>query len=168
MRYGLEVNAGRLSITIQSKSYLTSAILAVANAAAAAANAAVEHVARSSMVHLHDAIEEALVSRFARSRVHTSPKRRGASGREYEFDFAVQDAGRLVLVDAVTPFATSINSKYTAFADVNRLLDHRGLVVFDRPLEPSDKTLLSNVVDVVPLKSMTLNIEKALQAARES
>jgi hypothetical protein len=161
-RYGLEAEDGRLSVTIETAEWLTSAILAVANAAAAAANEAVEHIARSSMVVLHDAIEKALIGRFARSRVTVGAKRRGASGREYEFDFAVHDAGRTVLVDAVTPHAVAINSKYTAFADVSQLLETRGLVVFDRPLEPADKTLLSNVADVVPFKSLTTRVVRAL------
>lgn len=162
LRHGLKVEGGRLSITIESSSWLASAILAVANAASAAANAAVEHVARSAMTILHDAMEQALVGRFAKSHVTVSPRRRGASGREYEFDFAVSDAGRVVLVEAVTPYANSVNSKYTAFSDVNLMLDTRGLVVFDKPLEASDKTLLSNVADVVPFKSMTSRIESVL------
>jgi len=67
--------------------------------------------------------------------VTPKPTRAGASGRTYEFDFAVSDAGHTVLIDAVTPYANSINSKYTAFSDVRSMLENRGLVVFDKPLE---------------------------------
>jgi hypothetical protein len=69
----------------------------------------------------------------------------------------VSDAGHSI-IDAVTPYANSINSKYTAFADVGSLLEKRGLVVFDRPLEP----LLSEVADVVPLRSLTERIARDL------
>ena len=162
LKYGLKLEAGRLSVTVQTADWLTSAILAVANGAAMAAGQAVEHVARSAIVILQDAIQQALIGRFAASRVTSKPVRPGASGRSYEFDFAVSDAGHTILVDAVTPYANSINSKYTAFSDVGSLLEKRGLVVFDKPLEPSDKTLLSEVADVVPLTSLTDRIARDL------
>jgi hypothetical protein len=162
LRYGLKLEDGRLSLTVQTADWLASAIVAVANGAATAAGQAVEHVARSAMLVLQDEIQKVLVGRFAASRVTAKPTRAGASGRSYEFDFAVSDAGHTVLIDAVTPYANSINSKYTAFSDVGSMLEKRGLVVFDKPLEPSDKTLLSEVADVVPLKALTERITNDL------
>ena len=144
-------------MTVQSAEWLTSAILAVANGAATAAGQAVEHISRSAILVLQEAIQQALVGRFAASRVTPNAKRAGVSGRAYEFDFAVSDAGHSI-IDAVTPYANSINSKYTAFADVGSLLEKRGPVVFDRPLEP----LLSEVADVVPLRSLTERIARDL------
>jgi hypothetical protein len=161
-RYALAYERGRLSVTVQNGDWLAPAILAVANAACAAVNQAVAHIARSSMIVLQDAIYEALLAKYDKERVIKEPSRVGASGRTYEFDFGVQEAGRLVLIDAVTPHAISINTKYTAFADVGRLIGNRGLAVFDRPLASEDKTLLSDVADVVPFKSMTAEVQRAL------
>lgn len=164
-RHGLKLTDGKLSVTVESAEWLASGILSVANAAAAAVNSAVEHVGRSAMVMLQEAIQQALVGTFAKSRVSVKPTRKGHSGREYEFDFAVSDAGRIVLIDAVTPYAISINSKYTAFSDVQKNLDGRGFVVFERPLLAPDKTLLAEVADVVPFKTMTAGVQRVLVRA---
>lgn len=161
-KHGLRYVDGNLKLVIEDPTWLASAILAVANAASGAANASVEHIARSAMVVLQDAIHQALIGRFAKSNVLVHPTRTGGSGRSYDFDFGVIDSGRMVLIDAVTPYAASINSKYTAFSDVMQTLDGIGFAVFDRPLQAPEKTLLSQVAQVVPLASMTRGVEREL------
>ena len=161
-RYGIRFDNGRLTAKVESIDWLKSGMLAVANAAAQGSLSAVEHVARSETEALKDRISHELVRTFTSKRISNEVMRRGESGREYRFDFEVKsDAGDAV-VEAVTPFANSIFSKYTAFSDTKVLYTGGGFAVHDRELHQQDITLLSQVSDVIPLSKMTAGIQHRL------
>jgi hypothetical protein len=162
-RYGVRFDDGRLSAKIESLDWLKSALLAVSNAAAQGSSSAVEHVARSEAEALRDRISRELVQTFSRRRISAEVIRKGESGREYRFDFEVKGENGIAVVEAVTPFANSIFSKYTAFSDTRALYMGGGFAVHDRELHQQDITLLSQVADVIPLTRMATGIQHRLQ-----
>jgi hypothetical protein len=161
-RYGVRFDDGRLSAKVESLDWLKSGLLAVSNAASQGSSAAVEHVARSEAEALRDRISHELVQTFSRQRISAEVIRRGESGREYRFDFEVKGDKGIAVVEAVTPFANSIFSKYTAFSDTKALYMGGGFAVHDRELDQKDVTLLSQVADVIPLSRMTVGIQHRL------
>lgn len=162
VRYGLRYEKSRLSVQVEDAGWLRSAILSVANAAAQGCWSAVEHLARSEADALRERINIELVNSFGLKSVGSEVLRVGESGREYRFDFEVRNGDNVALVEAVTPFATSIFSKYTAFSDTNSLYSGGGFAVHDRPLEQTDQTLLSQVANVIPFPMMTAGLEVGL------
>jgi len=165
-RYHIKVvDDGVLLSEVQSVEWLLSAILAVANASAAAANAIVERSRVAGESILREKVDDVLSKAFEPSLVLRGFPFSGRSGKEHRFDFAIrQPHEHLVLIETVVPHHVSVSAKYVAFADTR--LDHGNgidrFAVYDRPLEPDDVSLLQQVADLVPFDSLERGIRRVL------
>lgn len=164
-RFGLVYEDGSLTARIESADWLANAILSVANASAFG----VQHVAEKAAVEsenlLKDRILETLERVVRRPQIQTDQPLSGKSGRTYHFDFIVEGAAdRLLLLNAVTPFAVSVNTKYVAFLDTDAddKLGVSRFAVYDKPLALADESLLQQVASVVPLTSLEVGARKVL------
>lgn len=142
-----------LRAEIDSEEWLSSAILAVANASAAAALDAAQSTQQAIENTLHDMIHRVLKSVVSEKFIGDGFNLRGRSGKEHRFDFGVREpSGSLTLIDAVAPHHVSIAAKYVAFSDTSSLNGAvRGrFIVHDRPLDNENVALLGQFADVVP------------------
>ena len=164
-RYHLRVLNGVLSVDAPNEAWLSSAIVSVANASAAAALAAVERSAAAVEMSLGERVYSVLSRSFGQKHLSREYSFRGKSGKEHHFDFALKrDEDQLLLIDTVSPHHVSIAAKYVAFADT-RLddgMDITRFAVFDRPLDADDVSLLQQVADLVPFKSLEPGVRRAL------
>lgn len=167
-KYHIEVLGDRLAAKVPSESWLPSAVLAVANASAAVANGAADHV-RSTEHELSKQVGLVLRQVAREGEIARDYSLAGSSGKRHRFDYAVRRAGHTVLVGAVTPSHVSISTAYTAFADVKRAdvaVDR--FAVYHGELEPGDVSLLQQVASLVPLASLELGTRRALERAEKS
>ena len=164
LRYRIEVKGEALTASVPSAEWLTSAILAVANASAAAAHAALDRFISASETVLRDKILSVLKATVSPSTISTEYEIAGQSKR-HRFDFAVREFdGSMLLLNAVTPHHVSVSSKYVAFSDV---IHREGVrtdrwAVYERELEPSDVSLLQQVADIVPFKGLRPGLHRLL------
>jgi hypothetical protein len=165
-KHALKVEEGTLVADVASGDWLRAAILAVANASSAAANRAVEHFVAAAENTLRTKILDTLKHTVPPKTITIEAPYVGRSGRTYRFDFAVRsDSDRIILIDAVSPHHISVASKYVAFADTRA--DAAGkFAVHDRPLEPSDASLMQQVADLVPLGSLEEGTLRVLSRAK--
>lgn len=148
--FGCETKDGQISQKISSLDWLWAAIAAVANASAHATQLA---VGKSSMVK-----EEALISKTKtildqtakNSRIMRNFSQAGDSGKVHEFELSVRTDTALILIDSVSPHPASIAAKYMAFSDLRHRSGLFKYVVYEIDLPQADKTLLSNVADLMP------------------
>ena len=172
--FRLIIRDGALTAEVEGSEWLPSAIMAVANASAAAARAASEGVQQSTVTEntLRDLIREVLrelvtESVITQSAIADGFDLRGKSGKRHRFDFAVRErAGGLTLIDAVSPHHVSVASRYVAFSDISGANSnlHGRLIVHQKPLDPEDISLLTQFADVVPLASLGVGIRKYVTA----
>jgi hypothetical protein len=154
-RYQLALNADHsLSCVVHDASWLTNAILAVANASAGAANEAIEHIAVATETALKTRIYDVLSAVTPKQHLHRDFELRGSSGKLHAFDFAVDKQGALTLLDAVAPHHVSISAKYVAFSDAGGHAGHSKYAVYDRELDVGDSALLQQVADLVPFSAL--------------
>jgi hypothetical protein len=68
------------------------------------------------------------------------------------------------LIDTVLPHHVSISAKYVAFADTrcDRSTEIGRFAVYDRPLDRAHASLLQQVADLVPFRSLEPGIKRAL------
>jgi hypothetical protein len=162
-RYQVHIVDDVLIADVPSADWLTSAILAVANASAAAAHAAIDRVVSATERVLRDRILSVLKATVAESEIAVEYEIPGQSGKLHRFDFAVREPrDNLLLINAVAPHHISVSAKYVAFADViHREGTHTDrFAVHDKPLESGDVSLLQQVADIVPVKSLQHGIQR--------
>lgn len=164
-RYQISVVDGVLVAEAGGVDWLLSAILAVANASAFAANAIIDQSIAAAESDLRDKVYRVLSKTFDASMIRKEFPFVGRSGKEHRFDFAVRKPhNHLLLIDTVLPHHVSVAAKYVAFADA-RLERGNGIerfAVYDRPLERGDASLLQQVADLVPLRSLEPGVKRAL------
>jgi len=172
-RFGIRVTqAGDCLIAdAKDKDWLTSAILAVANASASAAHMAVERLVSATEAQLNDKIFETLKRFVPPSSIAKEYEISGKSGKKHKFDYAVLEAGiRSSLIDAIVPHHISISAKYVAFSDVgdevvqvegSSIHRVRKLAVHDKRLTPSDESLLFQVAELVPVGVLQASMAKS-------
>jgi hypothetical protein len=155
IRYRLTIaDNSSLHCVVQNASWLTSAILAVANASAGAANETVEHIAVATEIALKARIFDVLSEVVAKESIAREFEYRGNSGKIHSFDFAVKRKDEFHLMDAVAPHHVSIAAKYVAFADAGGHSGPEKYAVFDRELDTGDTALLQQVADLVPFAAV--------------
>lgn len=163
VRFGAEAAGDSIQAEAPSMEWLRTAILAVANASSSAARHAVERAVTANEKVLAERIYEALAKVVPSQRIAREFEYRGASGKNWRADYAVvTDANRLIL-NAVTPHHASISAKYVAFADIEsdgKLVEK--FAVFERPLESDDKSLITQVAALVPIRSLAAGTRRAL------
>lgn len=163
-RFHLKVSQSNLIADAPSIEWLRAAILAVANASASAAHAAIGKAAAAT--------ERALKERIYTALSHVAPERAigtdvqvvGASGDVRSFDYGVRIEGDgELLVSAVAPHHSSIYAKYVAFADTKELPQSTSrFAVFDKPLSGGDVSLMLQVSELVPLRALDAKARRVL------
>lgn len=155
-RYSLTIlDNSALSCTVKDASWLTGAILAVANASAGAANEVVEHIASATETALKERIYNVLTEVTPQKSLHRDFEIRGKSGKLHAFDFGIQrNPDEVILMDAVAPHHVSVSAKYVAFADAGGHSGFRKYAVYDRELDNGDTALLQQVADLMPFKAV--------------
>jgi len=163
-RFHVKIVGDSLVVEAIDAQWLTPAILAVANASAAVAAAAVEHIVAASENLLREKIFGVLRDVFPLPDIAKDYSIRGKSGKKHSFDFSVHGNHQIFLIDAVTPHHISIAAKYVAFSDVVAPsgAGAQKYAVHDRPLEPDDVSLLQQVADIVPFRALELGIRRVL------
>lgn len=147
-RYDVAFGERRLSLKIDALEWLETAIVAVANTAAAAARTAVKDNNKKAERDLADIIFSLLEPKLAKGSISKGFSYLGESGRRYKFDLAIQRKDRLTLIETVTPHAISVNSKYVALADVPTEERVQKIVAHNNDLSQEDILLLQNVATV--------------------
>lgn len=163
-RFHLKVSSGALVADAPSIEWLRAAILAVANASAAAAHAAIGKAAAATERALKDRIYVALAHVAPERAIGTDVQVIGASGDVRSFDYGVRIEGDgELLVSAVAPHHSSIYAKYVAFADTKELPRTTSrFAVYDRPLSEGDVSLMLQVSELVPLRSLDAKARRIL------
>ena len=164
-KYHLEVSGHALTAAAPSAEWLRAAILAVANASAAAAHVAVGKAAAATEAVLRDRISTTLSHVFGPSEIGTDYEVIGNSGDMRHFDYGVRASNEnLLLLSAIAPHHSSIYAKYVAFADTRESNPHISrFAVFDRPLPKGDVSLMLQVADdLVPIASLDPKARKAM------
>jgi hypothetical protein len=164
MRYQIRVQDDSLIADVPSIEWLASAVLAVANASAAAAHAAVDRFVSATETVLKDKILKVLRSTVSHSTIAAEYEVAGKS-KMHRFDFAVTEFdGSILLLNAVAPHHISVSAKYVAFSDLIHRDDVRTdrWAVHDRELERSDVSLLQQVADIVPMSALPKGLERLL------
>ncbi len=157
-QYHLKVKFNELYVEVINVEWLYSAVLAVANGSAHAANNSVnKHVAVTEK-SLRDNIGNVLNKpSFKAFSVKSEVELVGGSGNSYRFDFVIDKPNTPIslLIDVITPHHASISHKYTAFSDIisGGLPRGNNFAIFERELRSNDSTLMSQVADLVPFSS---------------
>lgn len=157
-KFGVEVSGVTIEAEVSSLEWLPSAVMSVANASSHAAHSSVEKIVAASEGALKDRVA-AILAKLDHPRypVVTEYEVFGKSGKQHRFDFAIvnRDRGKTLLIDTVTPHHVSISAKFVAFTDASTGDNkHLRFAVFDSPLQRDDAALLSQVADLVPVRSL--------------
>lgn len=163
-RYGIRELDSVLIANAANIDWLPAAILSVANASAAAANAAVEESTRTAQRDLDDRVSEILLRAVKPSSISRHFPFTGQSGKKHHFSFVIKEHDHLLLLETVVPHHVSIAAKYVAFADT-RFESHEGIerfAVYERKLEASDASLLHQVADLVPLVALDPGVKRVV------
>lgn len=146
-RVGVGYGEGAVHVKIGALDGLEAAIVRVSNTAAAAASFATKVKPGDFGYGLADQVSKLLDTELGNRATSKGFGYRGASGRQYKFDLAVNGGDRLTLINTVAPSAASVNSNYVALADVvadgvQKIAAHGG------GLRPEDISLLREVAVV--------------------
>jgi hypothetical protein len=138
---------------------LTSAVMLVANASAAAAHWGVEHLKVKRHRDLRAALYGSLAKHFAAERIERQGHLFGKSNKRYRFDNVVTlNASHKLVVDAVQPDPNSINSRTVAHLDVRQLEDPNIIqrIVYDQEedWDSADLNLLQMAATLIPLSHL--------------
>jgi hypothetical protein len=150
---------------------LSTAIVMVAAASSEAAAHGIKAIKPARRKELAAAVYEALerfcVDRRISPTEHIIAEERiaGLSNRQYVFDYVVHvDTTEALLVDAVVPEATSINSTVVSHIDVGQTKNpkYRQIIVYDpnEQWNSSDLNLLQMAAVTVPLPYLTENLSR--------
>lgn len=160
-RHSVQIENGSLFAEVPSIDWLQSAVLAIANASALAANLAVEQTTKSVERGLGKRIYSALETVFQPNEIAREYEFVGRSGKTWKIDFAIPKLDRPILIRSVTPHHNSISSNYTSFGDIG-IDETRRICVFQKSLDHDDASLIRQVADLVPLSALEISARKAL------
>lgn len=155
-RYSVNAGDGIIWAEPDNADWLVPAILAVANASAMAARAALEMTDRYEK-SLNSQIQDVLMRHIPPHRIAKNYEYRGRSGHMWPIDFAVT-AQRVTLIKSVVQNGNSINSTYAAFGDIGDDAAVNKYAVFDRELKQDSTALIHQVADLVPFKALEFSI----------
>lgn len=147
-RYDLKCEDRRISLKIDAIEWLETAIVSVANTAAAAARQAMTEARKKNEKDLGEILYQLLEPKVARGTLAKNFDFQGASGRKYHFDLAVQGREKLTLIQTVMPNANSLNSKFVALSDVPTDEPIRKIAAHNGDLSTEDILLLQTVATV--------------------
>ncbi len=152
--FGCQYSQQAIWLLIEGEEWLYSGIVSVANASSEAARSV---VSKTRVIG-----ERSLISKTKRflDNVSWKPETKlehqvsGASGKTHTFDLAVFHNSSVGLIDAVVPHANSIAAKYLAFADTENRIGLYKYAIYDAELSSEDKTLISDVADLVAYEAV--------------
>lgn len=163
IKFGVTVRGGVIEARADSIEWLRAAILGVANASASAAEAALNRVIAAAESALSDRIMAALSKVLPRESIAKDFEHRGASGKNWHYDFGAVANDNLLLVNTVTAHHASISAKYVAFADTPESdAVVKKLAVYTRKLDTADAALITQVAMLVPDSAVERGARKAL------
>jgi hypothetical protein len=142
-RFGVSFDNYAFFAVDAARDELEHAVVAISNASRSAVEITAYRVAEKATVDARSLMQDRLLSLFG-PRVQTKGVvARGASNDEWEFDAALQSNGRIVLFEAITPYAASVASAVTKFVDVSDRKDRPELVaVLADPAKTPHKRLI--------------------------
>ncbi|WP_316184253.1 hypothetical protein [Bradyrhizobium sp. SZCCHNRI1003] len=165
-KYQIKVSDDALVAEAPNAEWLASAILAVANASAATAHAALDRFVAATETALKDKILQVLKTKLPAAMIAVDYEVAGQSKR-HRFDFAVKEFdGSMLLLNAVAPHHISISAKYVAFSDVIHR-ETAGIrvdrwAVHDKNLDAADISLLQQVADIVPMQALPRGLDRLM------
>lgn len=162
-KYRVTIDNDTLCANVPSADWLRSAILAVSNASASAAHAAVEHVVVANEDRLREKIFSTLSGIVLPRLISRDFEVAGRSGKIHHFHFCIRnDDSGLILINAVWPHPSSVAAKYVAFADtkMNEIKADR-FAVYERELEAKDVSLMQQVADLVPFRALDVGVRRS-------
>jgi hypothetical protein len=160
-RHCLTVKGGILYAEVPSADWLASAVMAIANGAALAANVAVDHEVRKAERSLVSEMYKAVEAVVPAQRIAREYEWRGKSGKTWKIDLAVLSGERPLLMKAVTPHHNSISSNYTTFGDIGAT-ETEHFCVYRRSLGEVDASLIRQVATLVPIRSLGFGVQQAI------
>ena len=151
--YDCRVSGDHLRVEIVSLDWLWSAVASVANASASAAN---DTVGRLKPSGEDDIIKraKAVLDRKPWAETKLDFPYVGSSGRTYRFDLSVKSGAELALIEAVGANPLSIASKYVALSDAEPSPGVYKWAIHSGDLSSEDKSLMSNVADLITIDSL--------------
>lgn len=155
-RHSVAAKDGIILAEPPSGDWLYPAALAVANASAMAARAALE-IADRSEKSLNAAIYETLSRHIPKHRIARNYEYRGRSGHLWPVDFAVLRS-ETMLLKSVTQNGNSINSNYATFGDIGDKPELVKLSVFDGELRQDSAALIRQVATLVPIAALEFSL----------
>lgn len=162
-RHGLIVQQNTLLVEVPSREWLAAGVLAVANASAAAATAAVDSAIASFRADLGERIYAVLRAVVREQDIAKEASYTGRSGTSWHVDYAVAANDNLLLINGIVPHPASINQKYTEFSDLADLSGNvEKFAVTDRDLRPNESLLIGQVASIVALPSLEAGARRAL------
>lgn len=158
-KFHTKTEAGEIYTEVPSVEWIPSAVLAVANGSAAVAESAISKIIKNAERSIKDAMEFVFAKPVYRTlSIDKDVEIIGSSGKTYQFDFRInhKNQNRQMIVAGVTSHHSSISHRYTAFADVINGGSDRAnnIAVFDKRPKNTDNILMSQVADLVPVKSI--------------
>lgn len=147
-RFDLKCEDRRISLKIDAIEWLETAIVSVANTAAAAARQALTETRKKTERDLSDILYQLLEPKVARGTLAKNFDFQGSSGRNYHFDLAIQGREQLTLIQTVLPNTNSLNSKFVALSDVPRDEPIRKIAAHNGDISVEDILLLQTVATV--------------------
>ena len=169
LRFGLGIEDGVLIAEWVEPEWLQSAVLAVANASAMAAAAAVDIVTAKNELRLRDMIYAELLKTVPEKHIASGYHYRGLSGKEWTIDFAVTgDTEIPILIKGVSDHPKSISSSYIVFSDIGGSDPGQSdkfarCAVYDRDLTTESSALMRQVAQLVPLSSVRPGIQRLVR-----
>jgi len=166
LRYSLAIEDGVLVAEWAEPEWLQSAVLAVANASAMAAAAAVDIATAKSERRLRDLIHAELLKAVPEKQIASGYHYRGQSGKEWTVDFAVTGKSETpILIKGVTDHPNSISSGYIVFSDIgggqpDATDKQTRFAVYDRDLTVESSALMRQVAQLVPLASVHVGVQR--------
>lgn len=155
-RHSVKAEGGLVYAEPPSSDWLYPAALAVANASAMAAIAALETSERAER-SLNRAIYEILSRHIAKHRIARNYEYRGRSGHLWPIDFAVM-RDETMLIKSVSQNGNSINSNYATFGDIGEHQDIQKVSIFDGMLKPDSAALISQVASLMPISALEFTV----------
>jgi hypothetical protein len=152
--FGCDVKDRTIMTQAASVDWLWAAIASVANASSDAARASAGRIRQTAEETLIRKTKAILDSAAWNPGTKLDAQYPGESGKMHTFDLMIEHGGEIALMDAVVSHPNSIAAKYLAFSDTEK---RRGLykyALYDNDLAPEDKTLLSNVADLVAYQAI--------------
>lgn len=153
--FGCEVREQTILTIAVSEDWLWAAVASVANAASDAARASVGRVRQTTEESLIRKTKAILDSARWGPETKLDAQYPGASGKIHTFDLLIQHEKQVALMDAVVSHPNSIAAKYLAFSDTETRPGLHKYALYDNELSAEDKTLLSNVADLIAFEAIS-------------